>query len=65
MIIIFFPADKVHIASRHGLVSISAHAVTQPETEGDGGEKGGSWFESISQAVCQTCVKTLRENTDK
>lgn len=29
IIIIFFPVDKVHIVSRHGLVTISAHAITQ------------------------------------
>lgn len=51
--IIFFPADKVHIASRHGLVSISAHAVTQPryETEGEGKREAVGLRASVKQPV--------------
>lgn len=60
--------DKVHIVSRHGLVTISAHAVaqtlkTEREERGRRGEAGG--FENITQAACQTCVNPSGANIDK
>lgn len=68
----YFPppsvVDKVHIVSRHGLVTISAHAVaqtlkTEREERGRRGEAGG--FENITQAACQTCVNPSGANIDK
>lgn len=57
-----FPADKVHIVSRHALVTISAHAITQTLKTERGAERQSVW-EHYSSSLSNARLP-LRENKD-